>query len=239
MKKVISNLLLAVCIVVFLFSGWKLVGYYLEYKKADDEYDKIAQEVVKTKGKERIIDFEKLRKINPDTIGWVYAKGTNIDYPVVLGKDNDYYLHTTFEGTKNSSGAVFMDCHGDKDFGAAHNIIYGPHMRSGSMFADLMKFREQSFIKKQDTITLYTPNGKRDLKVVASYARKADKLIPITFGDRKDMKKYLEEILSMSDIQSKIPKKTVMKTKKLYTFVTCSYEQEDNRTFVHAIESKD
>ena len=44
MKKVISNLLLAVCIVVFLFSGWKLAGYYLEYKKADDEYDKIAQE---------------------------------------------------------------------------------------------------------------------------------------------------------------------------------------------------
>ena len=43
MKKVISNLLLAVCIVVFLFSGWKLAGYYLEYKKADDEYDKIAQ----------------------------------------------------------------------------------------------------------------------------------------------------------------------------------------------------
>lgn len=239
MKKVISNLLLAVCIVVFLFSGWKLVGYYLEYKKADDEYDKIAQEVIKTKGKERVIDFEKLRKINPDTIGWVYAKGTNIDYPVVLGKDNDYYLHTTFEGIKNSSGAVFMDCHGDKGFGAEHNIIYGHHMRNGSMFADLMEFREQSFIKKQDTITLYTPNGKKDLKVVASYARKADKQIPITFGDRKDMEKYLEEILSMSDIQSKIPKKTVMKTKKLYTFVTCSYEQEDNRTFVHAIESKD
>ena len=78
------------------------MGYYLEYKKADDEYDKIAQEVVKTKGKERIIDFERLRKINPDTIGWVYAKGTNIDYPVVLGKDNDYYLHTTFEGTKTA-----------------------------------------------------------------------------------------------------------------------------------------
>ena len=161
MKKVISNLLLAVCIVVFLFSGWKLVGYYLEYKKADDEYDKIAQEVVKTKGKERIIDFEKLRKINPDTIGWVYAKGTNIDYPVVLGKDNDYYLHTTFEGTKNSSGAVFMDSHGDKDFRAEHNIIYGHHMRNGSMFADLMEFREQSFIKKQDTITCILRVGRR------------------------------------------------------------------------------
>ena len=107
------------------------------------------------------------------------------------------------------------------------------------MFADLMEFREQSFINKQDTIILYTPKGKKKLKVVASYARKADKLIPITFGDRKDMKKYLEEILSMSDIQTKLPKKTVMKTKKLYTFVTCSYEQEDNRTFVHAIESKD
>ena len=42
MKKVISNLLLAVCIVVFLFSGWKLAGYYLEYKKADDEYDTVS-----------------------------------------------------------------------------------------------------------------------------------------------------------------------------------------------------
>ena len=239
MKKTLSNILLAVCIVVFLFSGWKLIGYFLEYKKADDEYDKIAQEAVKTKGKERVIDFNKLLKINPDTIGWVYAKETKIDYPVVLGKDNDYYLHTTFEGTKNSSGAVFMDCNGDKDFNSEHNIIYGHHMRNGSMFADLMEFREQIFINKQDTITLYTPKGKKDLKVISSYARKADKKIPITFGDRKDMKEYLEQILTQSDIQSKIPKKMVMKTKKLYTFVTCSYEQDDNRTFVHAIESKD
>lgn len=239
MKRTLSNILLAVCIAVFLFSGWKLIGYYLEYKKADDEYDKIAQEAVKTKGKKRVIDFNKLLKMNPDTIGWVYAKGTKIDYPVVLGKDNDYYLHTTFEGAKNSSGAVFMDCNGDKDFNSEHNIIYGHHMRNGSMFADLMEFREQSFIDKQDTITLYTPKGKKDLKVISSYARKADKKIPITFGDRKDMEEYLEQILTQSDIHSKIPKKTVMKTKKLYTFVTCSYEQDDNRTFVHAIESKD
>lgn len=239
MKRTLSNILLAVCIAVFLFSGWKLAGYFLEYKKADDEYDKIAQEAVKTKGKERVIDFAKLLKKNPDTIGWVYAKGTKIDYPIVLGKDNDYYLHTTFEGTKNSSGAVFMDCNGDKEFNAEHNIIYGHHMRNGSMFADLMEFREQSFINKQDTITLYTPKGKKKLKVISSYARKADKKIPITFGDRKDMKDYMEEILSQSDIQSKLPKKTAMKAKKLYTFVTCSYEQDDNRTFVHAIESKD
>lgn len=239
MKKTLSNVLLVVCIAVFLFSGWKLIGYFLEYKKADDEYDKIAQEAVETKGKERVIDFNKLLKMNPDTVGWVYAKGTKIDYPVVLGKDNDYYLHTTFEGTKNSSGAVFMDCNGDKGFNSEHNIIYGHHMRNGSMFADLMEFREQSFINKQGTITLYTPKGKKDLRVISSYARKADKKIPITFGDRKDMKDYLEQILSQSDIRSKIPKKTVMKTKKLYTFVTCSYEQDDNRTFVHAIESKD
>lgn len=239
MKKTLSNILLAVCIVVFLFSGWKLVGYFLEYKKADDEYDKIAQEVVKTEGKERVIDFDKLLKMNPDTIGWVYAKGTKIDYPIVLGENNDHYLHTTFEGTKNSSGAIFMDSNGDKEFRAQHNIIYGHHMRNGSMFADLMEFREQKFINKQDKIILYTPKGKKTLRVIASYARKADKKIPITFGDRKDMKQYLEEILSMSDIQSDIPKKTVIKAKKLYTFVTCSYEQEDNRTFVHAIESKD
>lgn len=233
MKKMVLNIILAVSAAVFCFSGWKLYSYYKSYQQADNEYKKIRKEVTDKGHKE--IDFKKLKKINSDVIGWIYIPGTEIDYPIVKGDDNEEYLHKTFDGTDNSSGSIFMDKNGKKDFQAEHNILYGHHMRNGSMFADLLEFREQSFVNKHHQIILYTPQKTLKLRVIAAYARKADTKIPVTFGDQRQKLSYLDEILRQSEIQTEVRSKK--KIQKIYTFVTCSYESEDNRTFVHAIES--
>lgn len=233
MKKIIYHILLLLCIVTFCISAWKLYGYYKSYKEAKDTYQKIQQENTKIAHNERKIDFDKLKATNKDIVGWVYAKGTSIDYPVVQGKDNEEYLHQDFNRKKSSSGAIFLDHNCKKDFTSDNNIIYGHHMKNGTMFADLLKFREDSFIKKHQEILLYTPDKTIHLKVISAYAAKAQAKMPVIFKDKKQKQAYFDTIKTRSEVSTGTLKKQDV---RLYTFVTCSYEKEDNRTYVHAIE---
>lgn len=233
MKRMINNILLIICIFIFCISTWKLYGYYRSYKKAKDTYSKIAKENVKISKNERKIDFKKLKSQNQDIAGWIYIRGTTIDYPIVQGKDNEEYLHQDFNKKKSSSGTIFLDNNCKKDFTSDNNIIYGHHMKNGTMFAQLLKFREKSFLKKHNEIMIFTPDRTIHLKVISAYAQKAQNKIPVTFANDKQKKVYIKKIESMSEQTIKTSR---INDSHIYTFVTCSYEGEDNRTYVHAAE---
>lgn len=233
MKRMINNILLIICIFIFCISTWKLYGYYRSYKKAKDTYSKIAKENVKISKNERKIDFKKLKSQNQDIAGWIYIRGTTIDYPIVQGKDNEEYLHQDFNKKKSSSGTIFLDKNCKKDFTSDNNIIYGHHMKNGTMFAQLLKFREKSFLKKHNEIMIFTPDRTIHLKVISAYAQKAQNKIPVTFANDKQKKAYIKKIESMSEQTIKTSR---INDSHIYTFVTCSYEGEDNRTYVHAAE---
>lgn len=233
MKRMINNILLIICIFIFCISTWKLYGYYRSYKKAKDTYSKIAKENVKISKNERKIDFKKLKSQNQDIAGWIYIRGTTIDYPIVQGKDNEEYLHQDFNKKKSSSGTIFLDNNCKKDFTSDNNIIYGHHMKNGTMFAQLLKFREKSFLKKYNEIMIFTPDRTIHLKVISAYAQKAQNKIPVTFANDKQKKAYIKKIESMSEQTIKTSR---INDSHIYTFVTCSYEGEDNRTYVHAAE---
>ena len=233
MKRMINNILLIICIFIFCISTWKLYGYYRSYKKAKDTNSKIAKENVKISKNERKIDFKKLKSQNQDIAGWIYIRGTTIDYPIVQGKDNEEYLHQDFNKKKSSSGTIFLDNNCKKDFTSDNNIIYGHHMKNGTMFAQLLKFREKSFLKKHNEIMIFTPDRTIHLKVISAYAQKAQNKIPVTFANDKQKKAYIKKIESMSEQTIKTSR---INDSHIYTFVTCSYEGEDNRTYVHAAE---
>ncbi len=233
MKRMINNILLIICIFIFCISTWKLYGYYRSYKKAKDTYSKIAKENVKISKNERKIDFKKLKSQNQDIAGWIYIRGTTIDYPIVQEKDNEEYLHQDFNKKKSSSGTIFLDNNCKKDFTSDNNIIYGHHMKNGTMFAQLLKFREKSFLKKHNEIMIFTPDRTIHLKVISAYAQKAQNKIPVTFANDKQKKAYIKKIESMSEQTIKTSR---INDSHIYTFVTCSYEGEDNRTYVHAAE---
>jgi len=96
---------------------------------------------------------EEMRAINPDFVCWLRIDGTNIDYPVVRGVDNDKYLNTSFYGEDNIAGAIFMDYRNDGDK-LPHIIIYGHNLQQGGMFTDLRRFLNKQFLEDNDTITL-------------------------------------------------------------------------------------
>ena len=170
--------------------------------------------------------------INPDYVGWLTVYGTTADGPVVQGEDNNEYLRTDIYGEHATAGTLFMDSIVNMDSGG-NLIIYGHHMKNGTMFAQLLKFREKSFLKKHNEIMIFTPDRTIHLKVISAYAQKAQNKIPVTFANDKQKKAYIKKIESMSEQTIKTSR---INDSHIYTFVTCSYEGEDNRTYVHAAE---
>lgn len=91
------------------------------------------------------LTFKELKEKNPDVIAWIDVYGTNIDYPIVQGKDNDEYLNKTVLGKFSTTGSIFLDASNKKDFSDFQNILYGHYMAERKMFGDMELFKEKTF----------------------------------------------------------------------------------------------
>ena len=78
------------------------------------------------------IDFEALTAENPDTIGWIRIPDTNVDYPIVQGTDNDFYLDHDFYGKESAAGSIYLDFESEADLQGRNQILYGHNMKNGA-----------------------------------------------------------------------------------------------------------
>jgi len=109
------------------------------------------------------LDLE-MRSINPDFVCWIRIPGTNIDYPVVRGGDNERYIKTSFSGEPNIAGAIFMDYRNIGD-PIPHIIIYGHNLQQGGMFTDLRKFLNTQFMNDNRIITLIVNGNEVEFEI--------------------------------------------------------------------------
>lgn len=111
------------------------------------------------------VDFEALARINPDVAAWLILEGTALSYPVVQVQDNEYYLDRLFDGSYNASGCLFLDSRCEARFASPNSIVYGHHMKDGSMFAALDGYKEQEFYEAHPSLLLLTPGGDYEAQV--------------------------------------------------------------------------
>ena len=221
MKKIIN----VVLILAIIFSLYKVITKAVDYKESKNTYEKI-QEV-----KNNINNFsEELIKINEDYRMWIEVPNTNIDYPVVQGKDNDFYLNHDFNKKESSSGAIFMDYKNniDKD---KNIIIYGHNMRNKSMFQNLMKFKDEEFWKENNKIIL-TIDGKRyEYEIFSSYISNAKDIdLKTNFENDDEYLKYIDDIRKKSIFHRDM---NIKSNDRIITLSTCSYEKDDARMIIH------
>ena len=105
------------------------------------------------------VDFGYLQGINEDVQAWLVQDGTPINYPVVQGKNNDYYLDKLFNKKPNKDGSIFLDSGSSPYFIDANTYIYGHHTKTDSMFSTLANYREQSYYEVHPQMVLLTPYG--------------------------------------------------------------------------------
>lgn len=118
------------------------------------------------------ISLETLREKNPDVIGWICIPNSRINYPVVQGEDNQYYLSHTWDNSSNRVGSIFLESTNLPDLTEFHSILYGHNMADGSMFATLHNYAWPDYLKKNPYVYLVTDAGVLRYEVYASY--KAD-----------------------------------------------------------------
>lgn len=116
------------------------------------------------------VDFAGLREKNPDVVAWIQIPTLEgVDYPVVIGEDNAYYVNHNWENQESEEGAIFLDFRNSSDFSQPHNILYGHCMKDGTMFQPLGQWEKESFLRGSDrTVLLYLPEEVRVYEIIGS-----------------------------------------------------------------------
>lgn len=187
------------------------------------------------------IDFEYWWSINPDVIGYVHVPNTNIDYPILYDeKDNERYLHESIDGKTTVHGSIYLDNLAKKDFTSKNNLIYGHNMRDGSMFKDVVKYKDFEYLKKHKTVYIYTPEREIKLKAIAAFYGNPDGSSRQTiFVDDEEFSDFVKGRLAHASNVLKLPSNDVDKVTQLFCLVTCSYEFNNARTFLYCINESD
>lgn len=184
-------------------------------------------------------EFATLHAKYPDFLGWISIDGTKIDYPVVQGKDNDYYLRRNMDGEYHRLGTVFADyrCKFGKDLLSDNSVIYGHSAFDGSYFRDLLKYKSLDYYKEHPVIHFDTLYGKQDFVIIGMfmagiYPSQGELFEYHNFVDAADeaaFGEFISEVERRSYIRSTIP---VEYGDKLITLSTCDYEFDDSRFVV-------
>ena len=139
-----------------------LIGLYAIY---DSYYmkdqAKLSDDILSLRPDEQDDDFSLayLQDINSDICAWIRIDDTNIDYPVVIGKDNSEYLSIDYKKEFSTLGSIFLDYRNNRAFTDDYSIIYGHNMRGDLMFADIKKFNDATFFNSHTSGKLYTTSG--------------------------------------------------------------------------------
>ena len=234
MRGTISNILIIVFSAIIAFSGYRLYTIFHEYHEGEKQYEETVANYVKTEVPDNdpmtscpiTVDFDSLIAKNPDVVGCIYSDGTQINYPVLRGESNDTYIHTMINGEYNSAGSIFMDCHNNPDLSDINTIIYGHHMKNGSMFASLHQYVHQDYYDEHKYMWYLTPDHIYRLDVLAGYVGDAEAEIYTIFVDQEELDSYLAFAEGKSTFTPDYKAETI---NGIIALSTCSYEYDDAR----------
>ena len=183
------------------------------------------------------IDWVKLKKINPDIVGWIKVPGTRIDYPVLRGSRWNEYLHKDYKGEYCYAGSIFLQP--GASFEDKHLILYGHNMRTRSMFGSLHEFESEDFYKKYNKIYLYQPEKVMKYTVYSVYdcLDKSTTYLTDFTGNKKD-ERWMDWLSMTIEKNAYYPiKKKPEKEGQILTLSTCSGKKkgDDYRLVVNAV----
>lgn len=264
MKKIKSKItlrsaLLILCAAVFAVSAYMLISYYAQGAMEEQEFRKLADAVAAQEppipdsadapssepaapeSQTSVLSaYRKLHEQNPDMAGWIKIEGTAINYPVMYTPDDgDFYLNHGFDRQKSKSGVPFIDQRCSVDPPGTNTIIYGHHMKNGTMFADLAKYKDKAFWEDHPVVRFDTLSAQQEYEIIAVFQSKiygSDEDVFkhynfINANSQADFDRYIENIKALSLYDTGV---TAEYGDQLLSLVTCDYHDENGQMVVVA-----
>ena len=207
------------------------IGSYSELIKSPEFAGEISEETQSVFRAPIQVDFAALKAINPDIVGWLYCEGTIINYPVLQGSDDDYYLHRSYDRSYLYAGSIFMEAQNQPDFRDVNTIIYGHNMKDNTMFASLQNWSDPSFYQEHPFIWLLTPEQDYLIAVFSGYTTSSTSdayQLFSEYGDEFD--EYVEDSVQKSDFSASFDPDS---SGQFVLLSTCSYVYDNARYVIH------
>ncbi|WP_165248434.1 class B sortase [Adlercreutzia sp. ZJ141] len=245
----VLRVVIVLALVVLLVSLLALGTILFSYWQGRQTYNDIANEgfmppsdVAAMSLSDLQVDWDALRAINPDVVGWIYIPNTNINYPIVHRSDNDYYLTHDFTGSEGwlaVFGCIFLSAENAADFSDDNNVVYGHNMNDGSMFSDIAGLEDQGAFDASRTVYILTPQGNyRLLTCSLVHCSGTEPLAQTEFSSPDEFERYLQDKIDRSVVSADdIVEASDMK--KAFTLSTCDNLASNGRwvLFAYVTES--
>lgn len=154
---------------------------------------------------EPFIDFGAAQEVFPDIVAWIKCEDTAINYPLVQGENNDFYLSRLPDRSSNAMGSIFLDYRNTGDFSDQSIIIYGHNMPTGDMFGSLKHYKDPDYYVQHNSMLIFTPHQDYRLILFAGYIiDSVNETLPMNFIDHEDFGQYISDIRSRSIFSSDI-----------------------------------
>jgi len=234
-------------LIIFLVASIMYITYSFWNSKIEQkETDELLNTVIVSSEAEsvetqRIIEVKALQEQYPDVKAWIEIEGTNINYPVMQKEDNDFYGNHDYKGEQSKRGSIFLDKSYDWSIPSSNLLIYGHNnSKDGTMFADLLKYKDEKFYKEHPIIRFATAKEDSEYEIIAVfksrifYKSEKDMYRWYYFINAKNEEEYIEYINFAKRESLYDTGKTASFGEQLITLVTCEYSVEDGRLGVVA-----
>lgn len=249
MRRVLIGSGFVIFTALFIMSGTRVLGWYLESRQSQQEFVQVAELVnnkvpsAELSGKAEepteltiLEQYSAVYEQNNDFVGWITIADTKIDYPVMQSADDpDFYLKHNFEKEYSAYGVPYVQA--DCDILTSDNlVIYGHHMKDDSMFAELCKYTDVEFYNGHKTFRFDTKYSYGTYEIVAVFKTTSsdDGFAFHHFVDAEDEQAFNDFITACKELSLYEIETTAQYGDRLITLSTCEYTRTNGRMVVVA-----
>ncbi len=245
---ILRYMIICIAAIVSLYSAYQLFSYYRESWESKKDYAELESLARETESSgtgtssetgsteslpvfEGTINFTALQMLNEDICAYITVPGTSIDYPVVMSSDDEHYLRYTASNIMNNAGAIFIQYQQSRDIDFNNTLIYGHNRNDGTMFSDLLEYKEYAFWQENPYVLIETPTEQRIYKIFAAYSNGSVDFTYVPNLTDVQYAQYLEEIDEKKLYDTGVE---VTTSDTIISLITCTEDAVD-RFVVHAV----
>lgn len=244
--KKIKSIINKICISFFIISMSYIIYFCFSGYKEKSKYENILNEIpispaeIDETNTERMLQVAELRKQNSEIMGWLEIPKTDISYPVLQTKDNEYYLNHDYKRENSKEGSLFIDKAYDFSIPSTNLLIYGHRNSKGIMFENLIKYKTEEYYQEHQNITFTTEKEESNYEIISVFYSKVYNQNDTNvfryyyFINAENESQFNEFINQAKKASIYDTKKTAQYGDQLLTLSTCEYSQEDGRFVVVA-----